>query len=217
MSTLRLSKDAPFGRGARVAYGAVLAALLPAGIRIGYQGAFEVIPWLWTVSFEDGTSVIGAVQAWFWAVFYTVAAPVLPVVLILHAIRAGATLDGTVLTVRGPFRTRSVDLSVARVHGEAPPDDSGYNSSGILLVASAPGRKPVRLDLGGYHGLLPRPQLSALADAIAAGGTCDEERRLVVERLRMFVRQPYARPRFLWADPPPRLPRTSSPEDATRA
>jgi hypothetical protein len=191
---LRLSLNGGGGWRLSVAYGIFLAVLLAGGVAIAHEAVFEILPLFRTeqLDFWAGSWLV-------WALVYRVFAVILPLWLILHAVRSGATLDGTVLTVRGLFRTRSADLAVARVRGETAPEYEGP----ISLVATMPGGGPeVRLRLGAADGLLPRPQLSALADAVAAGGTDDADRRVVVERLRLFVRRPAIPPRYLWADPP---------------
>ncbi|MFI7540763.1 hypothetical protein [Actinoplanes sp. NPDC049599] len=54
----------------------------------------------------------------------------------------------------------------------------------------------LRLSAGAPLGIRPRPRLAGLADAIATGDLGDGKRRAVVERLRLYVRQPFAVPRY---------------------
>jgi hypothetical protein len=198
---MRLSQDGAGGRRLTVGYGLFVAVLVAGGVAVGHEAVFGILPLFRT---ELG---FWAFVRLVWALVYRVFAMTVPLWMILHAVRSGATLDGTVLTVRGLFRTRSADLAVARVRGETAPEYEGS----ISLVAAMPGGPDVRLDLGAADGLLPRPELSALADAVAAGGTADADRRVVVERLRLFVRCPAIPPRYLWADPPPLIGGWSRP------
>jgi hypothetical protein len=208
VAALRLSDSEPVGLSGRITYGVLLVGLLALLVTgaafVFYDFTFGLIPILLANPPDSVTSTLNWLWAWLWVVIYGLGAPVLPAALILQAFRARATLDGTVLTVRGLLRTRSADLAVAHVRGETTEDVGEKGLATVALIAVAPGSsQEVRLVLGDSGRLLPRPQLAALADAIASGGLEDDQRRVVVERLRLFVRQRFAVPRYIWADPPP--------------
>jgi hypothetical protein len=128
----------------------------------------------------------------------------LPVYLLFAALRSAAWLDGTVLTVRGAFRTKSIDLAAARVIGE-PHEETKRGFQ--LLVASIPGKKGrVSLRLGDFDRVLPRNELFALSDAITERPPHDRHRNCgceVAGRLKSFAQQRFSVPRYLLCDPPP--------------
>lgn len=122
---------------------------------------------------------------------------------VLGVLRGGTWLHGSVLTVRGAVRTRSVDLAAATVRGKFDDTENGR----VSLVAHdlATGRR-VSLELGASNRIEFTPQeLDVLADAIEsarAGPPADEETLRIAGRLRLFYRRPYPVGRYMWEDPP---------------
>ena len=212
VTALRLSVHPRAGIGLRIVGGVALAGLGLGGALVSYDFTVGLIPVLLADPPDSVASTLGWLWAWLWVFIYGLGAPAIPIALTLQEFRARNTLDGSVLTVRGLLRTHSVDLAVAQVRGETTESAVEKGLAQLTLVAAGPGSgQEVRLALGDSGGILPRDQLTALADAIAAGGLDDEQRREVVERLRLFVRQRFAVPRYLWADPPPLRRRYRAP------
>jgi hypothetical protein len=202
MAALRLSRFPPVRWGWRIAGGVLGAGLCAFALWVAYL-SLGIVPILLADPPDSVTSIPGWLWGWLVVLVRCLGLPAAAIAGVLGAIRARDTLDGTVLSVRGVFRSQSVDLALARVGGEVTDDVNEKGVAKVTLVARMPGsEREVRLDLGDSGGLLPRPQLTALADAIAAGDPGDVQRRAVVERLRLYVRQPLAVPRYLWADPP---------------
>jgi hypothetical protein len=198
------------------------AGRIASGVFLTLLGTFG----LWFVIYDLGYVLILMLKMPFsgWILLYRVPVQTLYIAVglwmsvwaIVYPWRNGARLDGTVLTVRGLLRTRKVDLAVARVRGVT--EAGGRDDVPVLsLVAADPATgREVRLRVGDGQGLLPEAQLSALADAIAVGGTEDDGRRLVVERLRYFIGLRFPMPpRFLWEDPPPLRTRPRHPDRTT--
>ncbi|MEU7826003.1 hypothetical protein [Catellatospora sp. NPDC049133] len=153
-------------------------------------------------------------EAWFDAAQY-LAMACLGLYGLVAILRGGTWLQGSVLTVRGAVRTRSVDLAAATVVGKIdyPADEQ------VSLVAhdDATGQR-VSLTLGGFDRIEFTPQeLDALADAIdsvRSGPPADEETLRIAGRLRLFYRRPHPVGRYLWADPPiPPLPRLTEVDE----
>ncbi|MEU8005600.1 hypothetical protein AB0B66_30955 [Catellatospora sp. NPDC049111] len=159
---------------------------------------------LWRVARQAATAsnVDVAEAAWYMVCFLTMAYAGFHG--LLATLRGGTWLHGSVLTVRGAFLTRSVDLAAATVRGEIDdPADAGR----ISLVAhdAATGHR-VSLNLGSANRIeFTTQELDALADAIdtaRSGPPADEEILRVAARLRLFYRRPYPVGRYLWEDPP---------------
>ncbi|WP_155370139.1 hypothetical protein [Catellatospora vulcania] len=137
---------------------------------------------------------------------------------LLTILRGGTWLHGSVLSVRGPFRTRSVDLAAATVRGEI--DDPADGRVTLVAHDDAAGRR-VSLNLGTVDRIEFTPEeLDALADAIdtvRSGPPADEETLRIAGRLRLFYRRPYPVGRYLWADPPiPPLRRFTEVDESDR-
>ncbi|MEU5907707.1 hypothetical protein [Micromonospora sp. NPDC047527] len=101
----------------------------------------------------------------------------LGVYLVLRVLRTAAWLDGSRVRVRGPFRSRTVDLAAARIDtptvsyraaGDEPPA-RGHRLSVVIATDRDSGHR-VAVPLRGM-GLptLPPSELRALADAITTG------------------------------------------------
>ncbi|MFF0576921.1 hypothetical protein [Streptosporangium saharense] len=101
---------------------------------------------------------------------------------LISAFRFRATLTGSVLEVRGLFRTRRADLSTAHVWLGSTPEYTGTGDSRRRtgrdiphLMAQDQGGPKVQLHLRLGNGYLPQNQLVALADAIASNHRTGQE------------------------------------------
>ncbi|MEV4091976.1 hypothetical protein [Streptosporangium saharense] len=101
---------------------------------------------------------------------------------LLAAFRFRATLTGSVLEVRGAFRTRRADLATAHVWLGSTPEYTGTGDSRHRtgrdiphLMAQDRGGPKVQLHLRLGNGYLPPEQLAALADAVASNHRTGQE------------------------------------------
>jgi hypothetical protein len=116
--------------------------------------------------------------------------------LALSSLRTAAWLEGTRATVRGAFRTRTVDLATATITAGARAyrrdEDTSHESIEQVptLIAKNPADgQSVTIPLHGVGmAQLPPPELRALADAMAANP--DRDARNVVTQLRTMADNP---------------------------
>ncbi|MER7134061.1 hypothetical protein [Streptosporangium saharense] len=119
---------------------------------------------------------------------------------LLAAFRFRATLTGSVLAVRGAFRTRRADLATAHVWLGSTPEYAGTGDGSRrtgrdiphLMAQDHDGPK-VRLHLRLGNGYLPPDLLAALADAVASNhrtGQEAEHASRTVEVLRRLLTGP---------------------------
>ncbi|MEV0330491.1 hypothetical protein AB0H63_29145 [Micromonospora echinospora] len=93
-------------------------------------------------------------------------------------------LRGTTLIMRNPLRKEQVDLSIATVR---------YDDRSSILTATDPrSGTELTLNIDAFgNGMLPAAQLTALADAISAGRSAEDESQqpafAVVRKLRALV------------------------------
>ena len=113
--------------------------------------------------------------------------------LVLRTLRAGAWLEGSMLAVRGAFRTRTADLSRAAITVGATTPPGPAVRSLPTLVAQDPGTgRRITLPLHSPNlAPLPPAELRALADAMTTGRTDgDPDVQTIARQLRTMAENP---------------------------
>jgi hypothetical protein len=111
--------------------------------------------------------------------------------LAVSALRTAGWLDGTRATIRGAFRTRTVDLATATVTAGATTYRRNRDTTHQVptLVAKDPAGHRVTIPLHGVGAAqLPPAELRALAEALAANP--DRDARAVATQLRAMADNP---------------------------